>query len=94
MTTPKGFGPGQKWFYGAPVLPGSQFMLAYQGCYHPGVPAGSVQRVTTLDLILPRIFAEDRIERADIVGLGHGGMCEECAICHYPLCPFGKGISI
>jgi hypothetical protein len=83
-------------FYGAPVLPGSQFMLAYQGDVPIlGVPGGALfSRVTTLDLILPRIFAEDRIERAGIVGLGHGGMCEECAICRYPLCPFGKGNSI
>lgn len=80
-------------FYGAPVLPGSQFMLAYQG-HVPiiGVPGGALfSRVTTLDLLLPRIFAGDIINRADIVNLGHGGMCEECAFCHYPLCPFGKG---
>ena len=78
------------------MLPGSQFMLAYQGDVPIlGVPGGALfSRVTTLDLILPRIFAEDRIERAGIVGLGHGGMCEECAICRYPLCPFGKGNSI
>lgn len=80
-------------FYGAPVLPGSQFMLAYQG-HVPiiGVPGGALfSRITTLDLLLPRIFAGDKINRADIVNLGHGGMCEECVLCHYPLCPFGKG---
>lgn len=83
-------------FYGAPILPGSQFMLAYQG-HIPiiGVPGGAMfSRVTTLDLLLPSIFAGDRINRSDIVNFGHGGMCEECALCHYPLCPFGKGNSI
>lgn len=83
-------------FYGAPVLPGSQFMLAYQG-HIPimGVPGGALfSRVTTLDLLIPRIFAGDRINRADIVSLGHGALCEECAICRYPHCPFGKGNSI
>lgn len=79
-------------FYGAPVLPGSQFMLAYQGrvpiC---GVPGGAMfSRRTTLDILLPRIFAGDVITRADVVSLGHGGLCEECPTCHYPHCPFGK----
>jgi len=79
-------------FYGAPILPGSQFMLAYQG-HVPicGVPGGALfSRKTTLDLLLPRIFAGDRISRQDIVAMGHGGLCEECAICHFPQCPFGK----
>ncbi|NLO21324.1 MAG: molybdopterin-binding protein [Syntrophomonadaceae bacterium] len=79
-------------FYGAPVLPGSQFMLAYQGTVPIcGVPGGALfSRRTTLDLLLPRLFCADVISRRDIVALGHGGLCEECKICHYPLCPFGK----
>lgn len=83
-------------FYGAPILPGSQFMLAYQG-HVPicGVPGGALfSRKTTLDLLLPRIFAEEVISRADIVALGHGGLCEECKLCHYPQCPFGKSTQI
>jgi len=79
-------------FYGAPILPGSQFMLAYQG-HVPicGVPGGALfSRKTTLDLLLPRIFAGDIIDRLDIVAMGHGGLCEECRICHFPQCPFGK----
>jgi Molybdopterin biosynthesis enzyme len=79
-------------FYGAPILPGSQFMLAYQG-HIPicGVPGGALfSRKTTLDLLLPRIFAGDSINRMDIITMGHGGLCEECAICHFPQCPFGK----
>lgn len=79
-------------FYGAPVLPGSQFMLAYQG-HIPvlGVPGGVMyNKVTTLDLLLPRLFAGDIISRADIVALGHGGLCEECQVCRFPACPFGK----
>ncbi|NLB52857.1 MAG: molybdopterin-binding protein [Syntrophomonadaceae bacterium] len=79
-------------FSGAPVLPGSHFMMAYMGhvaiC---GVPGGALfNRVTILDLIMPRIFAGERISRADIVALGHGGLCRECKICHFPVCPFGK----
>ena len=79
-------------FHGAPVLPGSQFMMAYMGhvaiC---GVPGGALfNQVTTLDLILPRVFAGERISRADIVALGHGGLCQGCKVCHFPVCPFGK----
>ncbi|MGI5921204.1 MAG: molybdopterin-binding protein [Syntrophomonadaceae bacterium] len=79
-------------FYGAPVLPGSQFMLAYQG-HVPilGVPGGTLySKTTTFDLLLPRIFAGDRISRAEIVAMGHGGLCNNCPVCHFPLCPFGK----
>lgn len=79
-------------FHGAPVLPGSHFMMAYLGrvpiC---GVPGGALfNRVTTIDLLLPRIFAGERVARADIVALGHGGLCQECDPCHFPVCPFGK----
>ncbi|HPZ43407.1 MAG TPA: molybdopterin-binding protein [Bacillota bacterium] len=79
-------------FYGAPVLPGSMFMLAYLGrvpiCGLPGCVM--FNKTTILDLILPRIFAEERLNRSDIVNLGHGGLCEECETCRYPACPFGK----
>jgi len=67
-------------------------MMAYQGhvaiC---GVPGGALfSRKTTLDLILPRIFAGDMIGRSDIVALGNGGLCEECDQCRFPNCAFGK----
>ena len=78
--------------YGAPVLPGSMFMLAYLGhvpvCGLPGCVM--FNNVTIFDLILPRIFAGERISRPDIVALGHGGLCDECADCRFPACSFGK----
>ena len=79
-------------FYGAPVLPGSQFMLAYQGKVPVlGVPGGALfSRRTALDLLLPRFFCGEKVSSADIVALGHGGLCQECKICHYPACSFGK----
>jgi len=79
-------------FYGAPVLPGSMFMLAYKE-HVPvcGIPAGALyNKITILDIILPRIFAGERIEREEIILLGHGGLCQECSVCHYPNCTFGK----
>lgn len=78
--------------YGAPVLPGSMFMLAYLG-HVPvvGLPGCVMFNKTTIfDLVLPRLFAGDRITREDIVALGHGGLCAECEACHYPHCSFGK----
>lgn len=78
--------------YGAPSLPGSMFMMAYLGhvpvCGLPGCVM--FNSVTILDLILPRIFAGERVSRSEIVALGHGGLCNECPECHYPVCPFGK----
>lgn len=78
--------------YGAPSLPGSMFMMAYLGhvpvCGLPGCVM--FNSVTVLDLILPRIFAGERVNRSEIVALGHGGLCNECSECHFPSCPFGK----
>lgn len=78
--------------YGAPSLPGSMFMMAYLGhvpvCGLPGCVM--FNSVTILDLILPRIFAGERVSRSEIVALGHGGLCAECPECHFPACSFGK----
>ncbi|SHG62889.1 molybdenum cofactor cytidylyltransferase [Thermosyntropha lipolytica DSM 11003] len=78
--------------YGSPVLPGAMFMLAYKGDIPVlGVPAcGMFYRITVLDLVLPRILAGEKLQRADLVKLAHGGMCWGCPTCHYPVCPFGK----
>jgi molybdopterin biosynthesis enzyme len=82
----------QEVFYGAPVLPGSMFMLAYLGhvpvCGLPGCVM--FNRTTILDLILPRIFAGEMVTRDEVVSLGHGGLCEECEVCRFPACSFGK----
>lgn len=79
-------------FYGAPVLPGSMFMLAYLGnvpiCGLPGCVM--FNQTTIFDLLLPRFFAGERISRSEVVALGHGGLCEECQSCNYPSCSFGK----
>ena len=77
--------------YGAPVLPGGMFMLAYCGEVPViGVPAcGMFFRTTVLDLVLPRLLAGERLRRRDIIALGHGGLCRQCQDCHYPRCSFG-----
>jgi len=82
--------------YGAPVLPGSMFMLAYLGqvpiCGLPGCVM--FNKTTVFDLVLPRIFAGEHLNKSDIVALGQGGLCEECEVCRYPACAFGKSTEI
>jgi hypothetical protein len=78
--------------YGSAVLPGAMFLVAYIGDIPLlGVPAcGLYHRITVLDLVLPRILANERIGKAELAFLGHGGLCRDCDECVYPHCPFGK----
>lgn len=79
--------------YGAPVLPGAMFLLGYIGQVPIlGLP-GCVMyyKSSIFDLVVPRLLAGDRLTRADIASLGHGGYCSACAECRFPVCPFGKG---
>ena len=80
--------------YGAAVLPGAMFLLAYlDEVPLLGVPAcGLHHRITALDLVLPRILAGERLGRKDLALLGHGGLCRDCPECKYPACSFGKGL--
>lgn len=78
--------------YGAPVLPGAMFMLAYKG----GIPVAGLPgcvmyaRRTIFDLVLPRIAAGERLSVEDFTVLGEGGLCLNCEVCTYPNCGFGK----
>jgi molybdenum cofactor synthesis domain-containing protein len=80
--------------YGAPVFPGSMFLLGY---YQDGLPImglpGCVMyaAATIFDLVLPRIAAGLRMTRRDFTVMGNGGLCLSCTPCTFPLCPFGKG---
>lgn len=78
--------------YGAPVLPGAMFMMAYIGDIPVmGLP-GCVMysKRTIFDLILPKVAAGEIIKKADIIKLGHGGLCLQCEECRFPSCGFGK----
>lgn len=78
--------------YGAPVLPGAMFMLAYAGNVPVvGLP-GCVMyaRRTIFDLVLPRIAAGERLTAEDFTLLGEGGLCLNCDVCTFPNCGFGK----
>lgn len=78
--------------YGAPVLPGAMFMLSYIGDVPVvGLP-GCVMysRTSIFDLIVPRLLAGERVNKADINRLAVGGLCLNCETCTYPVCGFGK----
>ena len=87
--------------YGAPVLPGAMFLLAYYNdttkpvsrtVVIMGLP-GCVMyaRRTVFDLVLPRVMADDRITAEELAALGEGGLCLNCPSCTFPNCGFGKG---
>lgn len=80
--------------YGAPVLPGAMFLLAYteeKSCI-VGLP-GCVMyaKRTIFDLVLPRLMADEELGKEDLDVLGEGGLCLSCPICTFPNCAFGKG---
>ncbi|MEG0295326.1 MAG: molybdopterin-binding protein [Clostridium sp.] len=78
--------------YGSPVLPGAMFLLAYYGATPIlGVPSCAMySKRTVLDLVLPRILADEKLTLRDIVEYGHGGLCLDCKVCTFPHCNFGK----
>lgn len=81
--------------YGAPTLPGAMLCIGYfeDGTPIVGLP-GCVMyaKATVFDLILPRLAAGVTINKKDVIGMGHGGLCLGCKECHYPDCSFGKGV--
>jgi carbon monoxide dehydrogenase subunit G len=65
--------------YGVPVDPGHLLLLAYVGDV-PVLGAPGCARSTkpnVLDAILPRLLAGERLGRADLIALGHGGLLED-----------------
>ena len=81
--------------YGAPVLPGAMFLMAYLPDGRPvcGLP-GCVMyaKRTIFDLVLPRLLADVPVTPQWLAGLGHGGLCLGCDVCYFPNCGFGKGV--
>lgn len=79
--------------YGAPVLPGAMFLLAYtdEGIPIMGLP-GCVMyaKRTIFDLVLTRVMAGERLVNDDFAKMGEGGLCLSCPVCTFPNCGFGK----
>ncbi|GGC77608.1 molybdopterin-binding protein [Enterococcus wangshanyuanii] len=61
--------------HGTPVLPGSMLLLAYlDGKTIVGLPGGVLfSKQTVFDLLLPRIIAQDKLSKNEIIALGYGG---------------------
>ena len=84
--------------YGAPVLPGAMFLLAYyreegkEAIPVLGLP-GCVMysKRTIFDLVLPRVTVGEILTAEDLNTLGEGGLCLNCSECTFPKCGFGKG---
>ena len=84
--------------YGAPVLPGAMFLLAYYDAGDRTVAVMGLKgcvmyaKRTIFDLVLPRVMADDEVTPEDLAALGQGGLCLNCPQCTYPNCGFGKGM--
>lgn len=82
--------------YGAPVLPGAMFLLAYYNGNIPimGLP-GCVMysKRTIFDLVLPRLMTGEILTAKDLSCLGEGGLCLNCPQCTFPNCGFGKAVN-
>lgn len=78
--------------HGVPSQPGNMTLVAYLGDIPIlGVPGAAIKLPTTVfDVLLPQIFAGDRISREDLTALADGGLCQMCDVCHWPNCTFGR----
>ena len=78
--------------HGVPSQPGNMTLVAYLGDIPIlGVPGAAIKLPTTVfDVLLPQIFAGDKISKEDLVGLADGGLCQMCNVCHWPNCTFGR----
>ncbi len=78
--------------YGVPIQPGNMLLLAYlDQTAVIGVPGAAIYYpATSLDIMLPRIFAGEKLNRRELIGMGEGGLCSNCPHCNFPRCYFGK----
>jgi hypothetical protein len=65
--------------FGAPVDPGNLLLIGYLGdAPILGAPGCARSRkANVVDWILPRLLVGDKLTRADVIALGHGGLLEE-----------------
>ena len=80
--------------YGSPVLPGAMFLVSYMPDGRPvcGLPGCVMYATRTIfDLLLPYLVTDTTVTKEHLATLGHGGLCLNCKVCHFPNCGFGKG---
>ncbi len=78
--------------YGVPAQPGNMTLVAYLGDVPIlGVPGAAIKLPTTIfDVLLPQIFAGEKITKEELTNLADGGLCQMCKACHWPNCTFGR----
>ncbi|MCI7813713.1 MAG: molybdopterin-binding protein [Lachnospiraceae bacterium] len=78
--------------HGVPSQPGNMTLVAYlEDVAILGVPGAAISMPTTIfDVLLPQIFAGDKLTKEDLIRLGDGGLCQLCKTCHFPNCSFGR----
>lgn len=78
--------------HGVPAAPGNMTLIAYlDNITLIGVPSAAIKLpATMLDVMLPQIFAGDKFTHSELIALGDGGLCQNCASCHFPNCTFGS----
>ena len=78
--------------HGVPAQPGNMTLVAYLGDVPIlGVPGAAIKLPTTIfDVLLPQIFAGDKITKNELIRLADGGLCQLCKNCHWPNCTFGR----
>ena len=78
--------------HGVPSQPGNMTLVAYLGDIPVlGVPGAAISLPTTIfDVLLPQIFAGQKITKEELTCLADGGLCQMCKVCHWPNCTFGR----
>lgn len=78
--------------HGVPAQPGNMTLVAYlDDIPILGVPGAAISLPTTIfDVLLPQIFAGDKITKEELIGLADGGLCQLCDRCQWPNCTFGR----
>ena len=78
--------------YGVPSQPGNMTLVAYlRDIPILGVPGAAIKLPTTVfDVLLPQIFAGEKITAEELRSLAEGGLCQMCKSCHWPNCTFGR----
>lgn len=78
--------------HGVPSQPGNMTLVAYLGNIPIlGIPGAAISLPTTIfDVLLPQIFAGDKLTKAELTNLADGGLCQLCDRCQWPNCTFGR----
>ena len=78
--------------HGVPSQPGNMTLVAYMGDVPIlGVPGAAIKLPTTIfDVLLPQVFAGEKITMDELINLADSGLCQLCKVCHWPNCTFGR----